>query len=191
MAIAFNIPDKVIEVTGVTEVYIQDLYDEIRDFEYTLRFLSEDYIANAYGKQSLGGGTYIGITLELINDWRIQFESQASPTNCYIRGGNLVAINQYSNDPLKPQTNVHAIIAQSSSATLMDVPGLDDLPDMVDDMDWIKEMEGGRIDITDDGGGTMKLYKSDNTTLLATFELYDENGQRTSDPSKVVKRLRV
>jgi hypothetical protein len=188
MAIAFNIPDKVIEITGVTEVYLQDIHDAIRDFEYGWRMYSEDYIANAYGKQSLGGGTYIGITLELINDWRIQFEAQGSPTNCYIRGGNLVAINQYSNDPLKAQTNVHAIIAQSSSATLSQ---LDDITDIKDNVGWMYEVDGGKIEIVDTDGGTMIMYASDNVTEKARFALYDENNNRTKNPAAITKRVRI
>jgi hypothetical protein len=86
--------------------------------------LDYGHIANAYGKQSLGGDTYVGITLEIINDWRIQFEPRLSaPTvTCYIRGGNLVAINSYENNPIKPADYVTVVIAQSTAPSIIQNP---------------------------------------------------------------------
>lgn len=104
-----------------TSVTIQDLLNQIRSYEEQLINLDYGTIANAYGKQSLGGGSYIGITLELINDWRISFEARAGPstTLCTISGGNLVAINQYGNNPIYPTAFTQVVIAQSSSPTII------------------------------------------------------------------------
>lgn len=49
----------------------------------------------------------------------------------------------------------------------------------------------GKWEITNTGGGTLYIYASDNTTLLASFELYDETGARTTDTSRIVKRVRI
>lgn len=114
--------DRVIQVDDPqTEVTIQDLINQIRAYEEQLINLDYGHIANAYGKQSLGGDSYIGITLELINNWRIQFEPRlAAPTvTCYIKGGNLVAINSYDNNPIKPADYVTVVIAQSTSPSII------------------------------------------------------------------------
>ena len=110
--------DAPVEGTSVT---IQELVNAIRDYEDELSFLDYGHIANATGKQSLGGGAQVGITLELINDWRIQFETPGAPPTItvYVRGGNLVATNSYSNNPIKPSDYITAIIAQSSSPTII------------------------------------------------------------------------
>ena len=119
--------DRVIQVDNPVEgtfVTIQELINAIRDYEDEIDFLDYGHIANASGKQDLGGGSQVGITLELINDWRIQFESPGAPPTItvYVRGGNLVATNSYSNNPIKPSDYVTVIIAQSSSPTIITPP---------------------------------------------------------------------
>jgi hypothetical protein len=117
---------RVIQVDDPVEgtfVLVQDLLNAIRDYEDELSFMDYGHIANASGKQELGGGAKVGITLELINDWRIQFESPGPQTTitCYVRGGNLVADNSYNDNPIKPSDYVTVIIAQSTSPTLIEV----------------------------------------------------------------------
>jgi hypothetical protein len=107
------------------EVTIQDLLNQIRDYEEMLINLDYGHIANAYGKQPLGGGSYVGITLELINNWRIAFEARdgieegGGTILCTISGGNLVAINDYDNNPIYPTAFTQVVIAQSSSPTII------------------------------------------------------------------------
>lgn len=114
--------EKVIQVDSPqTSVTCQDLLNQIRLYEENLNNLDYPLIANAYGKQALGGGSYIGITLELVNDWRIAFEARSGPDTvlCTVSGGNLVAINQYSDSPIKPTAFTQINIAQSSSPTII------------------------------------------------------------------------
>jgi hypothetical protein len=117
--------DRVIRINlPETEASIQDILNQIRDYEDELDFLDYGHIANAYGKQSLGSGAYVGITLELINNWRIQYQDRAAgPTvTAYITGGNLVAINDYDNNPVKPSDYVTVVIAQSTSPSIITPP---------------------------------------------------------------------
>lgn len=114
--------ERVIQVDGPqTSVTVQDLLNQIRLYEENLNNLDYGHIANAYGKQALGGGSFIGITLELINDWRIAFEARPGPdtTLCTVSGGNVVAINQYADNPIKPTAFTQINIAQSSSPTII------------------------------------------------------------------------
>src|SRR4030042_5364494 len=110
-----------------TEVTIQDLLNQIRDYEEMLINLDYGHIANAYGKQSLGGNSYVGITLELINNWRISFEARdgieegGGTILCTVSGGNLVAIDDNGDprNPIYPTQFTQVVIAQSSSPTII------------------------------------------------------------------------
>ncbi len=121
MAVLFDKNNLLITVEDpATTIAIQDLHDEIRLFEEVNPNLEVGQIMNASGKQDLGGGVTVGITLELINDWRLQFEARAGPTTvaCTVTGGNLVAINQYGNNPINATAYTQVTISQASSATI-------------------------------------------------------------------------
>ena len=134
MALVFDKALKVITVEKPQrELTIQDLHDDIRLFEEKNHNLEVAQIVNASGKQDLGGGILVGITLELINDWRLAFEArtdqevedegfppvaEGGTVLCFVRGGNLVATNIYNNNPIFATQNTQVTIAQSSSATI-------------------------------------------------------------------------
>ena len=131
MALTFDKSLKVITVEKPQrELTIQDLHDEIRLFEEKNQNLEVAQIVNASGKQDLGGGVLVGITLELINDWRLAFEARTAqdvidegfPAGgvvlCVVSGGNLVATNIYNNNPIYPTANTQVTISQASSATI-------------------------------------------------------------------------
>ncbi|HLD96691.1 MAG TPA: right-handed parallel beta-helix repeat-containing protein [Patescibacteria group bacterium] len=138
MALVFDKASKVITVEKPQrELTIQDLHDEIRLFEEKNQNLEVAQIVNASGKQDLGGGIQVGITLELINDWRLAFEArtdqevedegfppvaEGGAVLCFVRGGNLVATNIYNNNPIFSTQNTQVTIAQSSSATIITPP---------------------------------------------------------------------
>jgi hypothetical protein len=114
--------DKVIQVDSPQiEVTIQDLVNQIRDYEDEMDNLAVDQICNAYGKQPIGATEFVGITLVLINDWRIAFEARPGSETilCTVRGGNLVAENIYDNNPIKPTAFTQVVISQSSSPTII------------------------------------------------------------------------
>ncbi len=135
MALSFDKTTKIITVPKPQrELTIQDLLNEIRLFEEKNPNLEVAQIANASGKQDLGGGVRVGITLELINNWRLAFEARTDeevieegfPAGgvvlCVVSGGNLVATNVYNNNPIYPTENTQVTIAQSSSATIATPP---------------------------------------------------------------------
>lgn len=61
-----------------TEVTLQDLVDTLRGIEDQLDQLDDFHILNADGRQDLGGGDEVGITLELQNAV-LQFEDRTVP----------------------------------------------------------------------------------------------------------------
>lgn len=55
---------------------------------------------------------------------------------------------------------------------------------------FMADIEGGRW-VLDTDANQMILYKADNITEIARFNLYDEAGTPTSDPSRIAERTRV
>jgi len=80
-------------------------------------------LANCTGKQALGGGKFVGLTLELLDDWRISFGDKGAQTFCVITGGNLVPSYLGTDPPLYSDTNVYGIIELDTSAALLDYSG--------------------------------------------------------------------
>jgi len=129
MPITFDKVNKWIVVTiPDTEVTIQDLIDAIRDYEDELVNLDIPKIADCTGKEELGGGVYVGLTLKLI-DWKLKFEDRPGPdyVTCNVRGGNLVAYDttaeEYVN-PIEPSAYVTVTLTASSSATLQELTSI-------------------------------------------------------------------
>lgn len=107
------------------EIVCQDLINAIRDYEDDLLSFDVAKIANANGKDDLGGGVLVGITLTLLN-WRLQFEARTELegwTICKVSGGNLVAVDENGDSisPIAPSAYVNVILANSSSATLQEL----------------------------------------------------------------------
>jgi hypothetical protein len=116
MALAFNFYEQIIDVLEPqTEVVIQDLLNQIRDQEYSVLGVAFDKIADATGKDDLGGGVVTGITLTLMPNWQLRFwegEYVAS-----ITGGNLVGGKD--GNPLAFTAGVQVRLVQSAASTLV------------------------------------------------------------------------
>lgn len=121
-SLTFEHIDKTITVLspGVA-VGVQELVDKIAGYMDEPSQLSIDVIADWEGKAGLGGSEFTGITLTLINDWRVQFEARGGPTyiSCQVTGGNLVAINAFSDNPIKPTAFTQVQIRQSQAPTII------------------------------------------------------------------------
>lgn len=124
---SYNFDTRIVTVDSPdTEITIQELLNDIRNTEDNLANLDDDIIAVASGKQDLGGGVSVGITLELINDWKLAFEARAGPSYELMRvnGGNLIGRDLTGNIvfPISPTAFTSVVIAQSSSATIISTP---------------------------------------------------------------------
>src|SRR4030043_2124318 len=110
--------DQIIEVPiPDTTLDLQYLVNQTRDTEDELHpALVYTKIIDAYGKQSLGGGTCVGITVMLLENWKVRFEARTEATSCIISGGNIVA---ESGNPVAPSANVTVSIAQSTSPSII------------------------------------------------------------------------
>jgi hypothetical protein len=163
--------ERIIQVDSPqTEVEVQDLLNQIRDYEEQLINLDYGHIANAYGKQSLGGGSYIGITLELINNWRLSFEARTGPDTipCYVKGGNLVAINDYDNNAIYPTAFTQVNIAQSTSPAIIQADTDYSLLYLVESLRG-RHASVGNVYYWDPTGGSDSNVGTTPATAVATF----------------------
>ena len=109
-----------------TEITIQSLVNQIRDWEDEQVNLCYPSILSASGKETLDASTKVGITATLINA-KVKFADRTSPTDCDIYGGNLVAIDEYG-DPMNAiqyAENVTVTMTKSSSATMSQTAVID------------------------------------------------------------------
>jgi hypothetical protein len=123
MTITFDEINKLINVTPETTVTIQQLIDAIRTWEALPEAMDNPSLANCTGKQSLGGSKFVGLTLEILDDWRISFGDKGAQTFCFVTGGNLVPSYLGTDPPLFADANVYGIVELDASATIIDYSG--------------------------------------------------------------------
>lgn len=121
LALQFNFYSKIITVPSPdTTLDLQYLINQIRAEEQTLNPGMAYYkIADAFGKQDLGGGVRVGMTVILLDGWRVSFEARPGPTtvSVTISGGNFVG--EAGANPIAPTAFTQVTIAQSTSAALV------------------------------------------------------------------------
>lgn len=101
-----------------TDVTVQEIINAIRDWEDELENMDIAKIATASGKESLGGGLAVGITLELLNNWQFKFEDRLGPTwvICTVTGGNLVG--GIAGNPIRESTYTQVRLILSAAGTI-------------------------------------------------------------------------
>lgn len=163
---------------GVTEVTCQQIYNACRRFEGELANLDILPLVRAGGKDDLGGGRTVGITLTMINDWRVKFPDEAGPTVeiRQITGGNFLAVNQFQNVPIDASTFVSVIIAQDTSASSISVPSSGLTPTesaQLSEIVILQKIMKNKF-ITDPTTGTLTVFDDDGTTVLLQANIYED-----------------
>ena len=120
---SFSKTNRIIQVDlPDTEVTIQQLINAVRNWEDELANIETAKIADASGKEDLGGGLQVGITLKLLN-WKVKFADRSGPDyiDCGIDGGNLVAVNGagQSMNPIAPSAYATVTVVKAVSAALL------------------------------------------------------------------------
>ena len=117
----FDFPSQIITVPlPDTTLDLQYLINSIRDAEDDLTpGMAYAKIADAFGKQDLGGGVKVGITVVLLNGWRVMFAARPGPDtiSVSITGGNFVG--EAGANPVAPSLFTQVTTTQSSSATII------------------------------------------------------------------------
>ncbi len=112
---------------------MQDLLDTLRSKESSTVAMDDGSIVSASGKESLGGGTKVGLTIKLLNA-KVAFQDRDGTehggvnewTLCSLDGGNLVAVDAVGSDtdPRHPTAFVTIDRTSSASATLQEQDAL-------------------------------------------------------------------
>lgn len=168
----FNFTTKIIELQiAYTSATMQELYDAQHDLSAQILFMVAQEIATASGKDDVDvtTGLATGITLRLVNGWRLTAAARAGPGTTLISftGGNLVtseALGPDPNIPVAPNTNIFITYSSAVSATIQNITKLDTL----------EAVALGRW-VVDEGANTLTLYNLDNT-ILRVFDLYESDG---------------
>lgn len=120
MALTFDFIDSIIEVPSPqTTLTMQELINAIRDIEDELSpGMVYNKIADASGKEDLGGGVSTAITVRLLDSWRVRFEARSGPTTeqMVITGGNLVG--GLLGSPIAPSAFTQVLNLSSASGTI-------------------------------------------------------------------------
>ena len=120
MALSFDHAAKRIGVpqADAAPLMLQDLINAIRTEEASERGITYDQIADAAGKDDLGGGVETGITVSLRSTWLLEFTSGAY--QAAVDGGNLAdGLNRIFNTG-SPQV----VLRSSAAATLVMAGGV-------------------------------------------------------------------
>lgn len=104
-------------------ISIQDLNDTLRNIEAKQEpGMQFSTLLISTGKQNLGGGLLVGVTLTLQNA-QLSFAARTGPTTiqCTVSGGNLVAVDSNNNpiNSISPTAFTQVVIAQSTDAALL------------------------------------------------------------------------
>lgn len=115
-------------------VRIQTIVDAAREYEASVANLDtavgvvgESGIIIATGKDDvIAGEETTGITMKLINDWRVEFAARPGPTvvSVSVFAGNLVAKNSFADNPIKPSAFTQPTIRQSQAPAAITVGGI-------------------------------------------------------------------
>lgn len=118
MALVFDYENARIEVTEPqNSVAVQDLINAIRGAEESDAGIVWPKIADASGKESLGGDVSVGVTVELLGDWQLHFWEGNYIAK--VVGGNLVG--GPAGDPIAYSAGVQVLLIQSAASTVVAV----------------------------------------------------------------------
>lgn len=120
MAIEFDHDNFLINITSPQNTLsCQDLLNAIRTEEASLTGIWFPQIATASGKEDLGSGVAVGITVNLIDPWQIKF--WAGNYIAKVAGGNLVG--GLGGDPIAYSSGVQVLLVQSAASTVVSIDG--------------------------------------------------------------------
>ncbi len=76
------------------KITIQEVYNKAKDEEdFTHIAMTTGTICTASGKENLGEGNFIGITMTMQNGWTLGFEERVVDTPVQVLDGNIVAVS--------------------------------------------------------------------------------------------------
>jgi hypothetical protein len=181
----FNFTTSLIDVDiGVTDVDCINLYTAVKLAQASEEGIIYDRIGKGSGLDTLGAGVQVGLTVELLGAWQLQF-----PTGNYVArvaGGNL--IGGPSDDPIAYSAGVQTLLIQSAASTVVTAGG--SIPTANQIADTVLKRSTASVEASGVGeavslrslygmiaqgthntqvsGATLTVTESDDTTVLGT-----------------------
>lgn len=206
LTIEWTVSPRIIEIASPSiEITVQDLYDTLRDIASKAEAIDDDEIVDGSGKEALGGGLLIGLTVKLLNA-KLKFEARSNPPwiICDIRGGNLIAVdgNGNSMSPMEPSAYVMITKTSSVSAALLGGLAITEKDrNAIADAVWQEDLSGhwtenvtskkaasfirflflrffGRIEQTT---SEQRIFKGDGTNQLCNMIIGDDGNKLIKD----------
>lgn len=110
---------RIIVDNGTTELIVDDIYTACKAAQATIEGILYGRIATGSGKNQLGTGVQVGLTVELLGSWQLEFPSGNYVAR--ISGGNL--IGGPGGDPIAYTAGVQALLIQSAASTIVATSG--------------------------------------------------------------------
>ena len=122
LTVDYTVSPRVVTIAAPsTTITIQDLYDTLQTEQSRVYNSAFPALLNGFGKQDLGGGVRVGVTLELRNT-RLAFAARAGPSTiqCTVKEGNLVATDDAGAviNAIEPSAFTQVVVQQSTSASI-------------------------------------------------------------------------
>jgi len=181
MALSFDHTLQTIAITSPQDTLAcQDLIDAIREEEASERGILYDPIATASGKEDLGNGVYVGMTVNLLSPWQVKFWEGNYIAK--IAGGNLVG--GILGDPVAYSAGVQVLLIQSAASTVVVTSdGLNSaqaalLQTAATEATKSRKMQTNKAVISGDGRSVI-IYDDDGMSLLASFDITADRLTRT------------
>lgn len=167
--ITFDRVNKFINIdTGPSdEVTIQEIYDESQDWLDEPSQMDIAVFVEAAGKQDIGGGDQVGVTLTMLQGWTLRFLPEPGPGTIQKRviGGNLALVGGIA--PITPSAFVFPVISISSSPTIAG--------GILIDVETIRKLLQNRLE-TDPVAGTLTIYDDDDVAIFLTADIFEDVG---------------
>ena len=109
--------DRIRVDSGTTEVDVTALYTAAKLAQGSTEGILYRAIAAGSGLSDLGGGVRVGLTVELLGGWQVEFASGAYIAR--VTGGNLVG--GPAGDPIAYSAGVQTILIQSAASTVVEI----------------------------------------------------------------------
>ena len=202
--ISINWITKVITLPKADMALVQTDPFEIREldldeFRLSLKSIEESeegmpYLdTHRHNTEVVLGGITLARVIEIINGYSVVFEDGQYAVNAVGGNSNLADVlnlNQVSlrsfNSAGLQVVSVGSGLTQEEHDKLMATADETSLTTLLSDIAFIKNIEGGRWKIINN---QMIFYKSDNSTEIARFNLYDKDGQLSEE--NIFERQRV
>ena len=120
----FNFDTQIMELQiAYVTITLQEIYDSAHDASATLNHMDSKIIARASGQNVLEPGLKTGLTVELLNGWRLKAADRGGPSFVRVRitGGNFItsaANGPDPTDPCAPANYVNYSYPMAVSATI-------------------------------------------------------------------------